>query len=491
MALTNNGPDTETEPETGPAGRAREILVPGLMLDLLRGTDLVLAGIVGMATYIAYVLPQSGILNMRYPTAICLALLILGVMFQSVGLYRPAVIFERSLRLTRALGTCLLSFALLITIAFALKISSDFSRIWAVTWLIGCLLSMTTTRLLFSIWITKLSRAGHFASRTVILGTGTQARKLAEHLMESDALQTRVLGHIEDRETGAVPPVAALKLLGNLETLTSMIRDGLVDQVIVALPWQDADHIRDVTQSLALTPVTVRLAPDLAGFAFMDRDFVQLAGIPMLQLYDRPISGWSRVVKGLEDRILAVLFLFLLAPVMVLIVLAIRLDSPGPALFRQKRTGFNNNPINIFKFRTMVVDADANTGLVSAQRDDPRVTRVGRFLRRTSLDELPQLFNVLRGEMSIVGPRPLAVDDRAEGHLFEEAVEQYAARHRVKPGITGWAQVNGWRGGGSTIEMLRNRVDHDLYYIDNWSVWFDLKIIARTTGLIFKDNKAY
>jgi exopolysaccharide biosynthesis polyprenyl glycosylphosphotransferase len=211
----------------------------------------------------------------------------------------------------------------------------------------------------------------------------------------------------------------------------------------------------------------------------------------MLTLFDRPISGWSAVIKLIEDQTVALMALILLTPVMLAIACAIKIESPGPVLFRQRRFGFNDHLIEVWKFRTMraeYTDADAKE---QTTKGDPRVTRVGRFLRKWSLDELPQLFNVLRGEMSIVGPRPHAIATKAGGKLFQEVVDRYAARHRVKPGITGWAQVNGWRGETDTIRKVRTRVKFDLFYIDNWSVWFDVYIILRTFVAIFRTDSAY
>src|SRR5262249_13558848 len=206
------------------------------------------------------------------------------------------------------------------------------------------------------------------------------------------------------------------------------------------------------------------------------RGFEAVAGIPMLAVHERPIVGWSLLLKEIEDRLFAAVLLLVLLPVFALIALAIKLDSQGPVFFRQKRYGFNNNPITIFKFRQMVASPE-EAGVPQARRNDPRVTRVGAFLRRTSLDELPQLINVLNGEMSLVGPRPHAV---AHNEQYAKVIDDYLSRHRVKPGITGWAQVNGLRGETDTPEKMRLRVQHDLFYIDNWSFWFDLKILALT-----------
>ena len=427
----------------------------------------------------------------EYLAALGLALLLMGVAGQGIGLYQPNVIFERRLRLGRTLAAWALVFAAMLVVAFALKISDVYSRIWAFSWFLTGTSALGLYRMALSAWIERQVRAGHFANRTVILGAGPQAEMLADHLAHGDTLQTRILGLIDDRASADDKADPNQAVLGDLDTLSTMIRKGQVDQVIMALPWQDPERIRTVAFRLALHPVAVCLAPGLANFDYPGRSYVQISGVPMLQLYNRPFSGWGRVVKGVEDRVAAAGLLVILAPLLALIALAIELDSPGPVLFRQKRYGFNNAAIEIYKFRSMKADADAgSTEIRQATPNDPRVTRVGRFIRRSSLDELPQLINVIRGEMSVVGPRPHAADASVEGNPLDDVVERYAARHRVKPGITGWAQVNGLRG-EFDAEKLRRRVDHDLYYIDNWSVWLDMIIIARSVAVVFSDKEAY
>ncbi len=206
----------------------------------------------------------------------------------------------------------------------------------------------------------------------------------------------------------------------------------------------------------------------------------QIDGIPLLQALDSPLRDWRGIAKIVEDRVLAAIILLLISPILAAIAIAIKIDSPGPALFRQKRYGFNNELIEVFKFRSMHHHTRDLNGEQLTRRNDPRITRVGAFIRRTSLDELPQFLNVLRGEMSIVGPRPHAMAAKAGGVLYPDAVRFYHARHRMKPGITGWAQVNGWRGETETVDQITKRVEHDLYYVDHWSVVFDLWIIIRT-----------
>src|SRR6185312_5420531 len=231
---------------------------------------------------------------------------------------------------------------------------------------------------------------------------------------------------------------------------------------------------------LCLVPVHVRLCPDSFGLRLGQVEASYIAGHTFLNVIDRPLSDWRWIAKTIEDRVLGALILTAITPLLLAVALLIKLDSRGPVLFRQKRYGFNNRLIEVLKFRTMYADkTDANAEQLT-QRNDPRITRVGAFLRRTSLDELPQFLNVVRGEMSIVGPRPHALAAKAGTLLYQDAVKYYDARHRVKPGITGWAQVNGWRGETDTVEQIRKRVEHDLYYIEHWSILLDLKIIIRT-----------
>jgi Undecaprenyl-phosphate glucose phosphotransferase len=285
--------------------------------------------------------------------------------------------------------------------------------------------------------------------------------------------------------------VAGYPVLGTIDDLLRFARHNPVDQVVLALPWSAERRLLGCVRKLRSLAVDVRLCPDHIGFHLPHRGVVHVAGVPLLGVLERPLSGWASVVKAVEDRALAALLLVLVAPLMLLLALAVRLTSPGPALFRQKRLGFNNEVIEVYKFRSMRLDqCDAGTGprLAQATRHDPRITPLGRLLRRTSLDELPQLLNVLRGDMSIVGPRPHAV---AHNQQYARLIDEYLARHRVKPGITGWAQVNGLRGETDTLAKMEQRVQHDLFYIENWSLGLDLKIILMTLLVAFTDPNAY
>jgi Undecaprenyl-phosphate glucose phosphotransferase len=250
--------------------------------------------------------------------------------------------------------------------------------------------------------------------------------------------------------------------------------------------------VLQMLRKLWVLPVDIRLAAHTSKLRFRPRAYSYIGNVPVLDIYDRPIADWNFVLKALFDRVVGALMLLALSPVMALTALAVKLDSKGPVFFKQKRYGFNNELIEVFKFRSMYTDmSDANAAKL-VTKDDPRVTRVGKFIRKTSLDELPQLFNVVfKGNLSLVGPRPHAVHAKAQNQLYDEVVDGYFARHRVKPGITGWAQVNGWRGETDTSEKIQRRVEHDLYYIENWSVFFDVYIIVKTPVSLLKTENAY
>jgi exopolysaccharide biosynthesis polyprenyl glycosylphosphotransferase len=261
--------------------------------------------------------------------------------------------------------------------------------------------------------------------------------------------------------------------------------------VIFTLPWAAEERLLRLQTILADYPVDLRLAPDLAAYHGGSEDGLEAGKLRLLRLADRPMRGWAGAAKTVEDYVLALGALAVAAVPMALIALAIRLDSPGPVLFRQRRTGFNGRDFFVFKFRTMYHEHADYEVQRQVQEGDPRVTRVGAILRRTSLDELPQIFNVLRGEMSFIGPRPHAPGTRAGGKLFEEVTDRYAARHRVKPGLTGLAQVRGYRGQTDTEEKLLLRVESDLEYIEKWSLWLDFVILLRTLLAVARMQNAH
>jgi Undecaprenyl-phosphate glucose phosphotransferase len=453
--------------------------------------DLMIIGLAGLFAYLLRRLEADSLPYDQYLAAIIFAMLVATLLLHRFDVYRDDFLFSRRIPLGNLFSAWTVAFCVLLAVAFLLKLSDTYSRAWALSWFALGGVGLVAGRYALRLWVRGLSVAGRFANRTVIVGAGDQGRRLAGYLHRHGDEATRIVGFADDRQTRIAESAEGLPVLGSVDHLVDLIRRDLVDQVIVALPWTADRRLRNVVAKLEQTPVPIRLAPDLAAFSYPDRRFTTVGHLPMMQLFERPISGWSYVLKSMEDRTLAAGILLFLSPLLLLVALAIKLDSPGPVFFRQKRYGFNQDLFNCWKFRTMHqhrTDANAET---LTRRNDDRVTRVGRILRRTSIDELPQLINVIKGDMSLVGPRPHATSAKAAGRLYEEAVEVYAARHRVKPGITGWAQVNGWRGETDTLEKIERRVEYDLFYIENWSLALDLKILLRTALVVVGDREAY
>ncbi len=303
----------------------------------------------------------------------------------------------------------------------------------------------------------------------------------------------RIVGVFDDRgDERSSPMCEGVPKLGTVDDLVEFARQTRVDLVIFSLPISAEGRILQMLKKLWVLPVDIRLSAHTNKLRFRPRSYSYIGNVPVLDIFDRPIADWDVVMKWLFDKIVGTLALICLAPVMLAVAIAIKLDSKGPIFFKQRRYGFNNEVVEVYKFRSMYSEHADPAAKKLVTRDDPRVTRVGRFIRRTSLDELPQLFNVVfTGNLSLVGPRPHAVHAKAEDHLYDEAVDGYFARHRVKPGITGWAQINGWRGETDSKEKIQRRVEHDLYYIENWSILFDIYILARTPFALIRGEGAY
>ena len=337
-----------------------------------------------------------------------------------------------------------------------------------------------------------MERAGRLARRTAVYGTGPLAEELIAALEQHPAPDLCICGVYDDGSgKRSLRTLAGSRSSGGIEDLIAFARASRLDLVIVAVPLVEEERLARGG------PPPLRSAR---------RDQVARGRHPgpvrppahRARRRDRPPRcrrpadpGLGLLAKAVFDKTVGLAAVALLAPVLLAVAAAVKLDSRGPVLFRQKRYGFNNELIDVFKFRSIYVDQGDSSAASLVTRGDPRVTRVGRFIRRTSLDELPQLFNVLRGDLSLVGPRPHALEAKAENRLYGAVVEDYFARHKVKPGITGWAQVNGWRGETDTVEKIRKRVEHDLYYIDNWSFAFDLLILARTPLALLDNRHAY
>jgi Undecaprenyl-phosphate glucose phosphotransferase len=365
-------------------------------------------------------------------------------------------------------------------------------RPWSLRWLALGLAMGLLGRLLFAQWTARWTREGRLARRTVIVGGGARALETIEKLEKSGKGALQILGIFDDRlHARQRIDAGRCQLLGAFADLESFCREAKVDLLIVSLPLHAEDRLLQVLQQLWTLPVDVRISALGGKLPLRDRAYSHIGDVPFLPLFDKPLSDGSMALKSLFDRVLALALILVLSPLLALVALGVKWSSPGPVLFVQTRYGFNNQTFGALKFRSMhVAEADAEASRL-VERGDPRVTKFGALLRRASLDELPQLFNVLRGDLSLVGPRPHALKAKAAGMIYERAVEGYFARHRVKPGMTGWAQINGWRGETDTVEKIEQRLAHDLYYIDHWSLWLDLKILARTPLAVLTSKNAY
>lgn len=452
--------------------------------------DAAIISLSGIALFAIY-LEADPDLYSRYLGVIALFAILVIQTFHTAGLYRfDSIIHPR--RAGRKIPIiCGAIFLAIVAMGFAIKVSADFSRVWSFAWVLSCATFLWLARFLVWALVRKAARAGALTRNIIIYGGGEHGEKLIKHLEMIREPWNNIVGVFDDRTERVGEAVAGYPILGNLNDMLEYGRHNRSDEVLVALPWNSHKRILGIVGTLTALPSNIRLSSEILGQELLYQSVSYKFGIPMLNIMEKPVSGWGALWKSSLDLILGLIFTLLAAPIMLLAAIAIKLESKGPVLFKQKRYGFNNQLIEVYKFRSMYTDrCDADAEQLTT-KDDPRVTKVGSFLRKTSIDELPQLFNVLRGEMSVVGPRPHATKAKAAGKLYEDVVDGYAIRHKVKPGITGWAQVNGWRGNTDTEQDIMGRLEHDFYYIENWSVLFDLYIILRTFKVFVPNDKAY
>ena len=376
---------------------------------------------------------------------------------------------------------------LLLLIGWLLKFTGTYSRMVIGMWFVMSPVAMMGLHLGARMVLRYWRRRGGNTRTAVVVGAGDLGRDVARRILAADWMGLRLLGFFDDDAWKQGGEVLGLPVLGTGTDVADFVRDNAVDHVYLALPLRAESRMRQVFDALQDTTASVYLIPDLFIFELLGAREQEVAGLPAFALCETPVSGPFGVIKRIEDVVLATLILALIWPLMLTIALGVKFSSPGPVLFRQRRYGLNGREIVVWKFRSMRVCEDGDH-VPQARRRDPRVTPFGRFLRRTSLDELPQFINVLQGRMSVVGPRPHAV---AHNEHYRKLIRGYMWRHKVKPGITGWAQVNGWRGETDTLDKMKKRVEYDLEYIRNWSVWLDLKIVALTVLRGFGSRNAY
>ncbi|HUC61873.1 MAG TPA: undecaprenyl-phosphate glucose phosphotransferase [Alphaproteobacteria bacterium] len=472
-----------------PRGMSAAVDGPRLLVGLLRAGDMALVVVSGFASY--RLRHEHLALPDYYVVGIVIGALVAANAMQFAGVYS----IRSLLRLNTQIGQLAAGWGAILVcltlISYFTKTSQEFSRLWLAVWVAFSFVLMLIVRIVVHWQLVRWQRMGRLKISIAIVGATELALRLIRQVRGQEAEQYRLVGVYDDRATRVPPAFAELgvRRAGAVSDLVARFREEPIDEIVLALPWSESQRIKTILQELRTLPTSVRLCPETVGFELPVHGFSTVAGVPMLGIFERPLAGWSVVAKAIEDRVAGALVLLLMAPLMFWIAVAIKVTSPGPVLFGQRRYGFNNNEFVLYKFRTMVADAARDEGVVpQATRNDPRVTRLGAFLRRTSLDELPQLFNVLKGDMSMVGPRPHAI---VHNQQFATLIDDYLSRHRVKPGMTGWAQVNGLRGEIDSPQKIQLRVQYDLYYIDHWSLLFDLKILLLTLFVGFVNENAY
>lgn len=453
---------------------------------IYRSTDtLIILGIVLLASLYSQQFNIQG-----YLVAGLGATLIFGLVARFTDIYvswsaRP-FIRDEGVRVTI---TWLTTFLLLVFFIFATKSSEQFSRIVLISWLIITPILLTLSRYALRHVLAHFKRLG-FNNRTVaVVGVTEHGLQFAQSIESNPSSGLQIAGfYSTDEDTSSSSSLPSnYQQLGHLKEMVEAARAGSWDQIYLALPADQSKVASQLISDLAYTITPIRLIPDAFTHSLLHSKYMEIIDTPVLCIYDTPLSRQDSLVKRLEDIILGTLILLLITPILLTVACAVKLTSPGPIIFKQYRHGLRGEKFQVWKFRTMTVCENGDT-VTQAKRGDARITKIGAFLRKTSLDELPQFINVLQGHMSIVGPRPHAV---AHNEHYKELIPGYMQRHLMKPGITGWAQVNGWRGETDTLFKMEKRVELDMEYIRSWSLWLDLKIIFVTAFKTLNDKNAY
>lgn len=488
MNMYEPGADTMNRPTLDGRSLKPYRLSPEVIPDISRVMD-VLAIVIGSSiyTFISYVeeinINHYDIFCFIFFTICYLAIANFANLFSINAVMRPIS------RADDVFVASTSSFLFLASTLYGLSLGKMFSKYELLTLFIIITTLIISERFLMYKLFVYLSSNNIMGKRIAVLGTGAQWKNFDDRFKTMTPFFVYLIGNFDCEQEKLKGSIVKDGADGDLNDLIRLVRDGKVDDIVVALPWNDQQKFKYIMGILTDLPVNVRLTTDLIGYDLAFRPVMdEYSSIPVFDVVSKPISGWSAFFKRVEDFVLSIIIIIAISPLLFIIAILIKIDSPGPVIFKQKRLGFNNNIFDIYKFRSMFDDVSNSTTLRQATRFDPRVTRVGRFIRSTSIDELPQLFNVLEGTMSLVGPRPHALSHNEE---YGRQVRRYFSRHRVKPGITGWAQVNGLRGETEVLEKMEARVAHDIYYADNWSLFFDFKILIMTFISVLFQKNAY
>jgi len=465
---------------------------PIVLAGTVRLIEAALVALVGLALYFWYVVPANGF-AMHYIVEIAGIAIFSIIAFQVADIYQVQAFRGHEKQYMRLASAWSVVFLIAIGISFFAKAGDQFSRAWLGGFYALGLFTLIGFRRALFLLVRRWTRQGRLDRRTIVVGADKNGETLLQSLAVQRDSDVNVIGVFDDRNDGrSLPMCNGVPNLGTVDDIVEFARKTRVDLVIFSLPISAEGRILHMLKKLWVLPVDIRLSAHTNKLRFRPRSYSYIGNVPVIDVFDRPIADWDIVMKWLFDKIVGTLALICLAPIMLLVALAIKLESKGPVFFKQRRYGFNNELIEVYKFRSIYAEFTDANAKKQVSRNDPRVTRVGRFIRKTSLDELPQLFNVVFiGNLSLVGPRPHAINAKAAEHPYDEAVDGYFARHRVKPGITGWAQIHGWRGETDSKEKIQRRVEHDLYYIENWSLLLDISILLRTPLAVFSMENAY
>jgi Undecaprenyl-phosphate glucose phosphotransferase len=444
--------------------------------------------IIALAWLSAYYLRFSGSWDLihfkNYLIILLPILLVWPFIFKHMGIYRQRRVspspFAEISDISKASTLAVL---ILIASSFLVK-KHELSRlVFFYFWSLSIIM-LSLERLAFRGLLRYFRQKGYNTRSVLIVGAGELGARIAMKIKENPWTGLVAVGYLDDYKPMG-REIEGEKVLGRISDIEDVIDKKIVDQVFIALPVRAYKRLLYVVEKLSDKMVSVRIVPDIYQAVTLNAGAEDFEGFPLINITDSPMYGWDVVVKRAADILFSLLALLILSPIMAVISIGIKLTSPGPVIFKQKRYGLDGKEIKVYKFRSMTVCEDG-ADIPQAKRCDPRITPFGAFLRKTSLDELPQFINVLQGRMSIVGPRPHAV---AHNEQYRKQIRSYMLRHKVKPGITGWAQVNGWRGETDTLDKMENRVRYDLFYIENWSLWFDIKIMWLTVwkGLVHRN----
>ncbi|WP_286263344.1 undecaprenyl-phosphate glucose phosphotransferase [Thalassotalea atypica] len=452
---------------------------------LYRVIDLVVIGFTFFACLFWYQVPVT----IHYQLVLLISLTCFLFFGQTVDLYRSWRTSTTLAMVSYAVLTWALSCVVLITLAYFTKLGVVYSRLAIGTWFVVTSFGLVIWRIFFRELLFYFRKSGANTRSVVIIGATSSGLKLAQQIQNNPQLGLTIEGVYDDREASRLPLELQNSKKGNIKDALALIKSKHeVNQVFVAMPLKAEERITEILSELRDSTATVHIVPDFLIYNLLHAKWQQIGNMETLSVYDSPFEGFNVTIKRVEDIVLSIVILSLILIPMFFIAILVKLTSKGPVLFKQKRYGLDGREIKIYKFRSMALVQKEVDKVKQATKFDARITPVGAFLRRTSLDELPQFFNVLQGSMSIVGPRPHAIVHNEE---YRQLIDGYMLRHKVKPGITGWAQINGWRGETDTLEKMEKRIEFDLAYIHRWSLLFDLKIIVLTIFKGFVNKNAY